>query len=360
MKNWEVAVTEIIRGKRSGLLASLVKCGLWFISLFYGMGVRLRNALYDFGLLSQHRAPLPIISVGNIAAGGTGKTPIVQWIAGLLAPRYTVAILSRGYRSAAEQRETALVLDREHPPRASDCGDEPLLHLHNLQEAIVCVSVDRLLAAERAQAAGAQMAILDDGMQHRRLYRDKEIVLIDACDPFAAGYMLPRGLLREPPSSLARADLVILTRVRDVQQARQLETMIRRYTRVPVIATRFKPTAIQLESGGQLATARGRRVAMLCGIANPAQFRKTLELLHADIILERLLPDHMALNPKELTLFAEEARSAGADLILCTAKDRVKLNPLNLPLELGWIDLTVQPIGDISPLTTLLARINLR
>ncbi|MBI4878532.1 MAG: tetraacyldisaccharide 4'-kinase, partial [Planctomycetes bacterium] len=160
-------------------------------SLPYGLAVRLRNRAYDAGLLRARCAAAVVVSVGNLSVGGTGKTPLVAMLArAARAAGRTPAILLRGYRRGAR--------------RAAE-SDEAALHARLAQGVLVVADPDRVRGAERALAAGADLLILDDGFQHRRLKRDLDLVLADARDPFAGGRLLPRGLLREPLSSLARA-----------------------------------------------------------------------------------------------------------------------------------------------------------
>jgi tetraacyldisaccharide 4'-kinase len=188
---------ELIRGSRRGVFANAARLGLQTVAFFYAAGVQLRNRGFDWGLLPIHRANVPVVSIGNLTAGGTGKTPMVAAVADWFTSRNMLpVILSRGYRALEDSlNDEKLVLDQLCP------------HVPHLQ------SPDRLKSAREASAhLGAQVLILDDGYQHRRLARDLDIVLIDALDPWGAGHLLPRGLLREPKSALQRADLVVLTR----------------------------------------------------------------------------------------------------------------------------------------------------
>ncbi len=186
----------LISGQTPGLAAAVQRLGLYLASLFYGLGVRLRNAGYSLGWLRAQRVAAPVVSVGNLTVGGTGKTPAVEYVA-----RYyrrqdrRVAILSRGYGSAGGHNDEALVL-------FANLNDVP-----HLQDA------DRVRSAHIAlEELESEVLVLDDGFQHRRLVRDLDLVLIDATNPWGHGYLLPRGLLREPIRGLRRADLVLLER----------------------------------------------------------------------------------------------------------------------------------------------------
>ncbi len=187
---------RLISGAARGPMPTLERLALRAASLPYGLAVRLRNAAYRLGWLSSRRVGVPVVSVGNLTAGGTGKTPCVAYVA-----RYyrrldrCVAILSRGYGGAGGRNDEALVLEEELP-------DVP--HLQG---------ADRVaLAATAIEELESEVLVLDDGFQHRRLARDLDLVLVDATEPWGHGYLLPRGLLREPASALRRAGVVLLTR----------------------------------------------------------------------------------------------------------------------------------------------------
>lgn len=350
MSKLEVLVTSVIRGQRKGPLASMLKLLLWLLSWPYRFAVFLRNKAYDWNWLLTRKAPIPVISIGNISAGGTGKTPITQWIAKQLMAHRKVAISSRGYKSKAEAQDQVLVLDPQHPAPPQVCGDEALLHQQELPAAIVVSGADRLLAAETAAAHGAEVILVDDGFQRRSLHRSLDIVVIDASDPWGHGHLLPRGFLREPLSALCRADLLILSKVTDSGAAQRIKDELRSYSQAPIVMTRLRASGVTFHDGHKAPSLQGHNVAMLCGIGNPQAFRQTIGELGGQIVLERLLADHESLSLSELQRFATLAQSHGADFIVCTEKDYIKLTVSDLPLRLAWISTVVEALGDLRAL----------
>lgn len=221
LRKCERYITEIIRGKRQGTISSVLKGILRLFSWPYKIVVACRNWAYDKEWFRQYQAPVPImISVGNIVAGGTGKTPVTLMLAKAFYEEYSIGILSRGYRAPVEKLSSPIALSVGKGPfhSAAYCGDEPYLLSQNLPEACVYVGKNRHKSANMAAMAGNEIVILDDGMQHRSIGRDFEVVVVDIDDPFGQGYYLPRGLLRENPRSLSRADFVIINNIDDPEQ----------------------------------------------------------------------------------------------------------------------------------------------
>jgi tetraacyldisaccharide 4'-kinase len=306
----------LIRGDRSGIWSTSQRLGLWLLSLPYGAGVRLRNWTFDRGWRAIAAASVPVISVGNLTTGGTGKTPCVEMIA-----RYyrncdrRVAILSRGYGATAGMNDEALVLEQNLP-------DVP--HLQGADRAALAhVAVEEL---------ESEVLILDDGFQHRRLRRDLDLVLIDATNPWGHGYLLPRGLLREPIRALRRAHVALLTRCD--QAAPEARADIGRRVRavapqLPVIETIHEPAAWRNAGGTERAvdTLRGRPIAAFCGIGNPAGFRHTLEQLGLDVAAWRTFADHHGYTRDDIDALRRWARGQPADaVVVTTQKDLVKIN----------------------------------
>jgi tetraacyldisaccharide 4'-kinase len=309
----------LVSGERRGLGPALLRGGLRVASWPYGLAVQLRNALYERGWKQRHRPPVPVVSVGNLTVGGTGKTPCVEYVArhyrGL---DRRVAILSRGYGSTLGRNDEAMVLEENLP-------DVPHLQGAN-RTALATTAVDEL---------ESEILILDDGFQHRRLARDLDVVLIDATNPWGHGYLLPRGLLREPPSSLRRAGVVVLTRcdqVASAERGRLREAVARLAPDVPVAETTHRP--MDLSNGAQIAPLdrlHGRPTAAFCGVGNPEAFRRTLRDCGADVAAFRTFPDHHAYARADVDDLRVWARQQASDcVVVTTQKDLVKLRLTDL------------------------------
>ncbi|WP_207622134.1 tetraacyldisaccharide 4'-kinase [Alienimonas californiensis] len=321
----EAAYLDLIAGRTRGPWAAALRLGLLSASLPYGLAVRTRNRAFDLGLKPVHRAGAPVISVGNLTCGGTGKTPIVADLClRLQAGGRRPAALSRGYRSL----------------EGEGANDEKLL-LDALMPGVPQVqNPDRVAGAKLAlQEHGADCLVLDDGFQHRRLGRDLDVALIDATAPFGPGSLrrpgcrgrvLPAGLLRESAAGLRRADLILLTRCDAItadERAAVESALTERAPGTPVVPVAFAPTALIDVAGAarSLDGARGARVGAFCGIGNPAGFRATLEGLGVDVATFEPRPDHHAHTPADVAAIAQRAADAGATALLCTEKDLVKL-----------------------------------
>ncbi len=309
---------DLVSGRRRGILPALARFGLHLIEVPYTLAVQWRNRRYDTGAAFTHWLPVPVVSVGNITLGGTGKTPMVAWVAQWYR-RYgiRVAIVSRGYAAPkGVPNDEALELGRYLP-------DVP-----HLQQA------DRLAAALAAiRDHQAQIIILDDGFQHRRLHRDLDLVLIDALEPFGFDHVFPRGMLREPVSELRRADVVVLSRAELLERDEREEIrrrVLRHNSRVVWAETTHAPQYLVNYRGEREAIRLLRRqpVAAFCGIGNPAAFRFTLESCGYRVIAFQEFPDHHPYTPADFERLAQWAKSLNVKALLCTQKDLVKI-----PLE---------------------------
>ena len=297
----------------------IARAGLRVASWPYGLAMRVRNRAFDRGRKRVHTAAVPVVSVGNLTLGGTGKTPCVEWVARFYRERdQQVAILSRGYGAETGRNDEAMVLEENLP-------DVP--HLQD---------VDRVKLAETAvEELEAELLVLDDGFQHRRLHRDLDIVLIDATRPPARDYQFPRGTLREPASGLRRAGAVLLTRCDQVPEA-EVEVIrawvTERFPDVPVATTEHRPTELvgcneaNEEVHELVESLGGKPVGGFCGIGNPAAFRHTLESLGACITDFRTFPDHHAYTREDVDDLNRWAASLPPDaIVMTTQKDWVKL-----------------------------------
>lgn len=311
---------SLVSGQRRGLWPDLLRAGLRAASLPYGWATGCRNRLYDHGLKKSRRVPVPVVSVGNVTLGGTGKTPCVEYVARFYHARNRrVAILSRGYGSRRGRNDEALVLAENVPQVPHLQGKDRL--------ALASVAVNDLCS---------EVLVLDDGFQHRRLARDLDIVLIDATEPWGHGYLFPRGLLRESLEALGRADLIVLTRCDQIgpaERGRLREDVARIAPRVPLIEARHRP--LELVNGEKarapLAWLRGRPVAAFCGIGNPDAFRRTLLDLGTALHAVRNFPDHHAYPRADVAdLEAWASRLPRDAVVLTTQKDLAKLRQTRL------------------------------
>lgn len=305
----------------------------------YRLAVAARGALYDRGLLKAHRVPgAQVISVGNLNVGGTGKTPAVIYLARRLARSgRKVAVLSRGYGRSGQ---ATWHLDGQGSlPPASEAGDEPLLIALSCPGVPVLVGSDRAALAQRARdELGAEVLLLDDGMQHRRLARELDIVVVDARAGFGNGYLLPRGPLREPLAALRRAGLIWL-RV-DAGRAMELGD-------TPVVEVRYRVREL-LDPAGSLKAPdalRGASVLALAGLARPSGFLRTLEELGAHVAEARLFPDHHPFRPGELDAVRSRSSAAGWPIVT-TEKDWVRLPP-GFPAWVVRLDVEIVRGGEL-------------
>lgn len=351
MKKLELYFREILTERRRGLIPFLIKLLLLPLSWLYGLGVSLRNSLYEKGWMRRYTPPVPlVISIGNIVAGGTGKTPVTLLLAHAFYERYPLAILSRGYRSKAEKQASPVVLCEGKGPLlpASYCGDEPYLFAERLPKSTVIVGGDRKKAAFLAAKAGALVILLDDAMQHRRLSRDYDVVVLDVGDPFGHGYYLPRGYLRDEIGSLSRAHLIVLNHASDSAQFEEVKAKLSRYSKAPVVGTQGYVAAYRDMKGQVVSLSKGTSIGMFCAIAQPEYFRRTLEEGGFKIVDEYILADHDSVSESALERFAKKCHKKGASCLICTEKDRVKLQKtLALSLPLLWAQLELKVVNGI-------------
>jgi tetraacyldisaccharide 4'-kinase len=352
---------QVIRGKRTGWLPSLIKGLAWLVSIPYRFVVFLRNWAYDRDWLRQYDAPVPVVvSIGNLILGGTGKTPVTQLMAQFFYDDYKVAILSRGYRSPAEKLHAPVILSSGKGPlhSAAYAGDEPRLLAENLPKAWVVVGKDRVQSANLVAKQGVDVIFLDDGMQHRRMARDFEVVVLDAKDPFGQDHFFPRGLLRESPAGLNRADLVILNHVRSAQNYEQTCRRIEQYTKAPVVGIHYDAWKVVDLKGNEAESLQNRKVALFCGIAQPEQFVSTIEQMGAQIVAQKFYPDHFLYSHEELYELAGRWKEMGAEMMVCTEKDKVKLPEMHeLPLPVFWIKIQPEVIEGAEALDEFIEKV---
>ena len=317
----QVHLRDIISGQYEGAYAAFARLLFRPLSGLYRLAVQTRNRLYDAGLLKTHRISLPVISVGNITTGGTGKTPLVAWLAKYISTKKTCAILTRGYKAAR------------------DSVDEPALLAQSAGNTPVVINPNRVAGAADAIRNGAEVLVLDDAFQHRRLARDLDVVTIDATCPFGYDKVLPAGLLREPLGSLKRADAVIITRADQVEQndLEKIKKTIKGINPSMEIATAFhKPICIRDSHSTESTPVqlKDKKVLTFCGIGNPDAFSTTIKSLGAVITGSMIFDDHYHYTKSDIERIAVNAGASNANLVITTEKDFSKI-------DLAWIAKTV-------------------
>ncbi len=330
-KTFSLYWRDLANGKRTATVDQLLILLLAPLSLLYSFIQRVRAGMYRTGVLKTYRLPRPVVSIGNITVGGTGKTPVTTYIARLLLGQgYKVAVLSRGYGGSLEG-ETAVVSDGSTimlTPR--ECGDEPYLLATTVPGLMVVIGTDRYAAGRLAmEQLSPDIFLLDDGFQHLRLHRDLNILLLDYAHPFGNNWTLPAGLLREPKGAAGRADLVILTRCPEGT------TLDHPSTGIPNCASYHRLTDLLPLSGGlpvPFSDLTGSKVLAFAGIADPTSFFNGLESRGLNLVHTIRLPDHATYTKSELSAIMEAMDTHGAEAAVTTEKDGVKLQ--GLPPEL--------------------------
>jgi tetraacyldisaccharide 4'-kinase len=334
-------------GSARGLGPGLARLGLAALAVPYGVAVAARNAAYRRGLLTVTAAPVPVVSVGNLTLGGTGKTPLVAWLA----------------RRFCRQGLRTTIVSRGYGARRGDRSDESAELGILLPQVPHVADRDRVRGARAAAAAGAEIVVLDDGFQHRRLARDIDVLAVDATDPFGCGHLFPRGLLREPLSGITRANAVVLTRSGLVSAARRLE--IRRSLemacggRMPAVwaEATHRPVGLRTAAGETrpLDVLRNSRVAAFAGIGNPAAFRALVEESSAELVGFRALADHHAYSSADVAALAAWARGLGAEMVVTTLKDLVKVRAERLEsIPLAAVEIALEILVGEADLDALL------
>ena len=300
----------------------------------FRLAVAARNLLFEVGVLGAEEVPgLRVVSVGNLTAGGAGKTPVVAFLAErFLRKGERVAILSRGH---GRQEHRLRRVEGPPWPSAREVGDEPLLLARRLPGAQVWVGASRVALARQAQSAGATLALLDDGFQHRRLARAADVVVLDEAVGLGSGHLLPWGPLREPASALRRASVLwlrVASRPAPLPPWPEgLKGVRARHGAVEVLG----PDGVVLP----LAHLRGRRVLAFCGIARPSAFEQTLRELAAEVVSVHGFADHHSFRPTELAGLRASAVTARAELVT-TEKDAMRL-PADYPVSVVRLGVSV-------------------
>lgn len=302
---------------------------LMFLSLPYRLFVSLRNRMYDLKIFKQEKLPCKVISIGNVTVGGTGKTPMVIMLANLLKEKgYRPAVISRGY-GGKTKAPVNIVSDGVHILMGhTEAGDEPVLIAQATDGIPVLTGPKRTLTGRVAiEKLGADILILDDAFQHRRIFRDVNIVLMNREKPFGNGFLLPRGPLREPPEAMKRADLVLWKDgTFDGRYPRYQEQGIDKF--LPVLSGYLRPKAILAGNTGALLPLeliRGKRVCAVAGIGSPETFGETIEYLGGILVNILPFPDHYRYTSDDISDIRRKSSASGAEIIVTTEKDGIRL-----------------------------------
>jgi tetraacyldisaccharide 4'-kinase len=320
----------------------VVTAGLSALSVGYRMALRVRDLAYRGGILRTGRLPCPVVSVGNLTLGGSGKTPTVELAVRTLRELGAApAVISRGY--GRQSRGVRVVADRDGVRAdARTAGDEPRLLAERLPGVVVVVGENRHEAGRVAvEAHGATALVLDDGFQHRTLAKDLEILVVQAGAPWGNARVFPRGMLREPLAGLARADAVLVTNPADAGRVEAVAATVRRFNgRAPVLAASYQhEEAIETRSGRRAPVTElaGRRLMAFAGLGSPQGFADTLDAAGVRRAGLAEFPDHHWFTAADVRELVRDAHAAGAEGLVTTEKDWMRLRDLPPPPLPLWV-----------------------
>ncbi len=316
------------------------------LSALYGAITRTRASLYNRGTFRAAKLSKPVISVGNITAGGTGKTPLVEWVARTLAGSgKKVCILTRGYGRNNPKNRVMVSDGTQVFSNPADAGDEPYLLARNLEGIAAVISdANRFAAGEGAlKHLGSDCFVLDDGFQHMQLERDLNIVTLDATNPWGEGRMLPIGTLREPLAGLKRADCIVLTRCDLASNLYDIENKAARLSGDrPIFRSKMVTRKIAPISASSSDSTPLTPVGAFCGVGNPSSFIALLKGFGYDPVVQKFFMDHHRYTQVDMDQLVQLANHAGAKSLITTAKDAVKLQSLNLQLPFFYLQIEIK------------------
>ena len=337
-----------------------------FVTTPYTFAARARTWLYDHGWLKSRRLPCPVVSVGNLTVGGTGKTPVTMWVAQRLLERgRKVGILSRGYRRKSRKEFVLVSNGRSILAGHREAGDEPYFMARRCPGVIVAVGADRYqLGRWVLRQMPIDCFVLDDGFQHLGLHRDVNLLLIDGSDVNGMEDLLPMGRLREPLDAAQRASEIIITRVeREARASRvvePIETVLG--TAIHPITTRFTVQGlhgISASARPSLAEIQGKKVLIFSGIGNPQQFRRTVDALNVRVVSELVFQDHDPYAPSTVEKIYRHVERFQPDLVLTTEKDLVKCQSnWSIPTPVFAVRLTLEFVKGRSRLEAALEAVS--
>jgi tetraacyldisaccharide 4'-kinase len=380
---YEQTYLKLISGQRKGPGAVVFRFFLGIAAIGYSIVIRFRNFLYNKGYFKKHQVNAVVISIGNITVGGTGKTPLVIWMCKQIQnfksqiTDYNCAVLTRGYKSQTQQQTSRI--------------DEVAILTESCPEAEVIVNPDRVAGAiEAIDKFGAQVLILDDGFQHRRLARNLDILAIDATQPFGYERIFPAGLLREPVASLKRADAVIITRcdliagnelkrIEDKLVSVNPDIIIARSIHAPTDVIYLEPLVIPAEAGIQKSNEKidsclrrndsaellkGQKIFAFCGIGNPEAFLGTIRNVGAQLVGSKVYNDHYHYTGDCINDIYKQGENLKADLILTTKKDwtkiisdfRSQISDYELSLPFAYLEIEIKFLSGEDKLTHLIEK----
>ena len=349
MNDWRSDYLDMTREGPRTIRSALLYWGLCPLSFVYGLIMRLRSSLYRAGLISSYRASVPVVSVGNLVIGGTGKTPMVDFLVRHVSGLgLRCAVVSRGYGGSYRQ-DVARVMDDDGTVQmtVTECGDEPWLLARRNPRVPVYVARKRALGVRAAEADGAQLILLDDGFQHLAVQRDVDILLLDASRPFGNGRMLPAGILRESRQALRRAGLVVMTRA-DRAPGSPLP-----YDGPVLRSNHCSDRFVKTLNGDIVPQANyaGKSCLAFAGIARPEEFFQSLQSFGFSRVEEIALADHQDYTRDILNHLVGSCNNH--DLLITTEKDAVKLLAADFPIPCYQTGVEMV-FDDISPLAARL------
>lgn len=364
-ETFETFILEVIFEERRGTLAQLTRAGLFLLSKAFHLLVKARRFLYNVRILRDSTLGVQVIAIGNLTVGGTGKTPVVEKFARELRDEgRNVAILSRGYRSRPtplHERLVNKILLREDttPPRivsdgksllldSETAGDEPYMLASNLKDVVVLVDKDRVKAGRYAiEKFGCDTLLLDDGYQYWKLRgRRHDVVLVDCQQPFGNELLLPRGTLREPPSHIARANTIFITKS-DGRTAELRRRIAALNPSAGIIECVHNPLYLEDVFNGQrfgLDAIKGHKVASLSGIAQPESFEHNLVKVGSELVYTKRFADHHRFTQQEILNVINRSKKRQAEMIITTQKDAVrfpKIDRRDLPILFMRVEIKI-------------------